>query len=85
MLAVLLMALLASALSLSFSKPLQAAHAQDTVELIRNFDSSARQAATNSGRSVRLVFDLSSNTLLQKDGFDLADLRRQVGCHRAAQ
>jgi prepilin-type N-terminal cleavage/methylation domain-containing protein len=68
MLAVLLMGLLASAAALSFSKPLQAARAQDAAEQIRFFDESCRLAARRFGREVWIVFDLSGGTLSRKEG-----------------
>jgi type II secretory pathway pseudopilin PulG len=85
MLAVLLMALLASAVAMSFSAPLKSARTADAIELIRSFDAMGRQAANASGKNVRLVFDLSNDTLVQRDGIDLHDPRTHEslpsGCH----
>ena len=78
MLAVLIMALLTAGVALSFSQPLKASRTADAIELVRSFDLLGRQAAITSNRNVRLVFDLSSNTLLQRDGPDLHELRTHV-------
>ena len=68
MLAVLLMALLAAAVSLSVDRPVQAARGRDAVDLIAGFDAAARQAAVQSGRRVRVQFDLSAGTIVRLDG-----------------
>ena len=68
MMAVLLMALLASAAAMSFSEPLRAARAKDAIELVRFFDESSRQAARRFGRPIRLSFDLSANKIARMAG-----------------
>src|SRR5260221_9873356 len=68
MFAVLLLALLASAAAMSFSKPLRATRAQDAVELIRSFDDSARQTARRLGHPVQLRFDLPTARLARLEG-----------------
>jgi prepilin-type N-terminal cleavage/methylation domain-containing protein len=78
MLAVLLLALLASAAAMSFSQPLRAARSQDALDQLRSFDAAARRAAVSSGRNVRMIFDLSSDTLVRRDGVDLGTLRVQM-------
>jgi prepilin-type N-terminal cleavage/methylation domain-containing protein len=67
MLAVLLLAILASAAVLSFSEPIRNARFQDAIQEIRAFDSTARQAAVSSGQITRLVFDLSAGTIERRD------------------
>jgi prepilin-type N-terminal cleavage/methylation domain-containing protein len=78
MLALLIMALLTAGVALSFSQPLKASRTADAIELVRSFDVLGRQAAITSNQNVRLVFDLSSNTLVQRDGPDLHELRSHV-------
>ena len=78
MLAVLLLALLAAAAVLNFSGALKSARRADALELVRSFDATCRQAANVSGRNVRLVFDLSSDTLFLRDGADLQNLRSHI-------
>ena len=68
MLAVLLMALLASAAALSFSQPLQAARAQDAIESVRATDEGCRQVARRFGRPLSLSFDLDAGTLSRIEG-----------------
>ena len=63
MMAVLLMALLASAAALSFSEPLRAARAKDAIEMVRFFDETSRQTARRFGRPVRISFNLSGNKI----------------------
>jgi type II secretory pathway pseudopilin PulG len=63
MLAVLLVALLASAVALTFSKPLQAARAREAISQVQFTDAQARQAARQTNRPVRLVLDPESNTI----------------------
>jgi prepilin-type N-terminal cleavage/methylation domain-containing protein len=96
MLAVLLLALLASAAALSFSQPIRAARLHDAIEQLRAFDATARQAAVSSGHSVRLAFDLGAGTLARRDeggrtlrfqstlppGFRVDELR--IGGHTAS-
>jgi prepilin-type N-terminal cleavage/methylation domain-containing protein len=68
MLAVLLLALVASAAALTFSKPVAQARGQDAVELLRHFDATTRAAASAAGRTVRITFDLSSGVITRGDG-----------------
>jgi len=68
MFAVLLMALLTAAAAFSFSGPIRAARSQDAIQQIRTFDESARLLARNSGRPVRVVFDLTANTISRREG-----------------
>ena len=63
MLAVVLLALLASAAAMSFTQPLRAARAQDAIELFRSFDETARQSARRFGQPITLTFDFESSTL----------------------
>lgn len=78
MLAVLLMALLASAVALSFSGPLQRARAEDAQQTLRSFDAAARQMATRWGRPVRVVFDVSAGTLSRREGQSLQEPRSRI-------
>src|SRR5689334_14764707 len=77
MVAVLLLALLASAAALSFAKPLREARAIDAIETVSSFDESARTAARRSGRSVVLRYDLAGNTLFRDEGAGEARAARQ--------
>jgi prepilin-type N-terminal cleavage/methylation domain-containing protein len=78
MMAVLLLALLTSAVALSFSGPIQRARGQDAIEQIRSFDAAARDAARREGREVRMALDLSAGTLARREGADLESLRCQI-------
>jgi prepilin-type N-terminal cleavage/methylation domain-containing protein len=78
MIAVLLMALFASAAALSFSHPLRKARSRDAIEQLRSFDTSSRIFATRHNRGVRLVFDLTSNTLSRRERSDGADVSRMT-------
>jgi prepilin-type N-terminal cleavage/methylation domain-containing protein len=77
MLAVLILALLATAAALSMDQPLRAARSRDLLQQLHAFDMGARQAAILSGKDVRIVFDLSSNSVSRFDGGQLTDLRRR--------
>ena len=68
MLAVLIMALLASAAALSLSGPVRKARAKEAVEVVIAADRSARQEAHDSGRTVRLVFDPSTAAISRAEG-----------------
>jgi prepilin-type N-terminal cleavage/methylation domain-containing protein len=88
MMAVLLMALLATAAAVSFSGPLRTSRAADAQDQIRTFDAAARYMALHSNREVRLVFDLSGSTLSRREGPELRDLRSRVSLpagHRITQ
>jgi len=68
MLAVLIMALLASAAALSLSGPVRKARAREAVDVVMAADRSARQEAHDSGRAVRLVFDPASGAISRVEG-----------------
>jgi prepilin-type N-terminal cleavage/methylation domain-containing protein len=68
MLAVLIMALLASAAALSFSGPVRKARAREAVDQVIAADRSARQEAHDSGRAVRLRFDSSNGEISRIEG-----------------
>ena len=68
MVAVLLLALLASAAALSFSQPIRAARSQDAIDQLRTFDATVRQAAVAAGRATRMVLDLRTGTIARSDG-----------------
>lgn len=63
MLAVLLLAVLASGVAIGFSRPLHLARADDAVNVVKAFDAAARQAAINFDKPVRMSFDLADGTL----------------------
>ena len=67
MVAVLLLALLASAVTLSFGAPLRRARAAQAVDQIRSIDSAARQAARRFNRPMTLSIDLDSGELECRD------------------
>jgi prepilin-type N-terminal cleavage/methylation domain-containing protein len=87
MLAVLLLALLASAAALSFSRPIAAARLDDAVELVHVFDANTRIAARN-GHGSRLTLNLATNTLERRDGAERAEATfatpLPTGCRIAA-
>src|SRR5438105_1542102 len=66
MLVILLMALLASAVTLSFARPLRAARAQDAIEMVRSFDGMCRQVARRFGQPVTLTYDLSEGRIVRR-------------------
>jgi type II secretory pathway pseudopilin PulG len=68
MLAVLLMALLASAVAMSFSRPLQAARAREAISQVHFADAQARQAARQFSAPVKLVLDPSANSITRYEG-----------------
>jgi prepilin-type N-terminal cleavage/methylation domain-containing protein len=78
MIAVLLMALLASAAALSFSGSLRSARSTEALERLRSFDSAARDVTRRTNREARIVFDLSNDTLSRREGTDLDELTAQV-------
>lgn len=68
MMAVLLLALLAAGVAIGFSKPLQAARADDAVSVLKAFDAAARQAAVGFDRQVRITIDLADGRLTRLEG-----------------
>jgi len=74
MVAILLMALLASAAALSFSGSLRTARSTEALEVLRSFDSAARDVARRTSRETRIVFDFSHDTLSRREGADLENL-----------
>ena len=63
---VLLIAVLAATVVLSFARPIENLRAQDAVEMVRALDESARTQARRSGETVEIIFDLSARTLLRR-------------------
>ena len=81
MLAIVVLSLLASAAALSFNRPIQAARAQDSIELVRSFDEGARQVARRFNRPVVLRFDLQSAELSRiEDGQTTYQSKLPPGC-----
>ena len=78
MIAILLLALLTSAVALSFSGRLKAARSRDSLEQLRSFDATARQFSMRYSRAVQIVFDLSANTLARREGANDDVARCQV-------
>ena len=68
MLAVLIMALLASAAALSLSGPVRNARAREAVDVVIAADRSARQESHDSGRAVKLVFDPTTAAISRIEG-----------------
>ena len=68
MLAVLIMALLASAAAMSLSAPVRKVRAREAVDMVMGADRAARQEAHDSGRAVRLVFDPSTGAISRVEG-----------------
>jgi prepilin-type N-terminal cleavage/methylation domain-containing protein len=66
--AVLIMALLATAAALSFDRPLNRARTLEAIEQVRYLDASSRDFARRFGRSVEIAFDLSENRLERREG-----------------
>ncbi len=75
MLAVLLMALLASGVAVAFSRSLRSARAADAADGVAAADAAARRAAVASGRPVRLEFDLARDTVERFEDADPATPR----------
>jgi prepilin-type N-terminal cleavage/methylation domain-containing protein len=63
MVAVVLLALLTGMAALSFVRPIRAARAHQTIELLRRADATAREEGHRFGRPVLLDFDLNAQTL----------------------
>jgi prepilin-type N-terminal cleavage/methylation domain-containing protein len=68
MLAVLIMALLASAAALSFAAPLRAARSREALDQIFAADRAARQLSRDAARPVRLSFDPSNGVVARFSG-----------------
>src|SRR5262245_47148217 len=64
---VIIMALLATAAALSFTRPLAAARARDAEDQVRALDASARQFARRFGRPVEIILDLANSTLARRE------------------
>jgi prepilin-type N-terminal cleavage/methylation domain-containing protein len=80
--AIVIMALLASAASLSFTQPLRIAREQDAIDMLRSFDSTARQLAVRLGHPVRCTFDLNTATLSREEEGSLRyQARLPRDCH----
>lgn len=77
MAAVLLVGILAAGVALSFAAPLRRARAQDAIDRVRAFDSSARAQATASGRPVLGIIDLSNGALERRDAASSETISRQ--------
>jgi prepilin-type N-terminal cleavage/methylation domain-containing protein len=73
MLAVLLLALLASAAAMTFSRPIAQARGEEALDLLRHFDATTRAAAVAGSRTMRITFDLSNGTLSRRDPRAAAD------------
>ena len=67
MLAVLLLALLASAAAMTFSKPIAHARGEELIDLLRHFDATTRAAAVSKSRTMRITFDLSGGAVARSD------------------
>ena len=65
-----IMALLTSAVALSFNGPIQSTRARDAINQVQSLDSSARTYAKRFGKDVEIVFDVSQNRLLRREGKD---------------
>lgn len=66
MIAVLILALLTSAVALSFSVQVKEARARDSIEQLRSFDAASRQFAVRYSQGVKIIFDLSANSLARQ-------------------
>jgi prepilin-type N-terminal cleavage/methylation domain-containing protein len=80
--AVVIVGLLTAAVSLSFSRPIDAARAHDAVDRVRAFDESARALARRSGRAVDMTFDLYDRALRRRHNGDetSVDVTLPRGC-----
>ena len=65
-----IMALLTSAVALSFNGPIQSTRARDAIDQVQSLDSSARAYAKRFGKDVQIVFDISQSRLLRREGMD---------------
>lgn len=78
MIAILLLALLTSAATISFSGSLKRAHRQDALDEIRSFDQSTRELARRQARSQQELFDLTAHTIARRDNEKSESSRAQV-------
>src|SRR4051812_26887258 len=78
MLAVLLLAIVASAAALTFSQPIAQARADEAFEQLRTFDANARIVARSSGRVLQIIFDLSANRLDRREDANLKEARYSI-------
>jgi prepilin-type N-terminal cleavage/methylation domain-containing protein len=68
MVAVMLLALLATAAALSFAGPLRTSQASEALDQVRSIDATSRQFARRFGRGVQVVFDMTDNTIARREG-----------------
>ena len=68
MVAVILLALLVGAATLTFTGPIRRAQFSQSLEQLRYLDASTRDFARRSGRDATIVFDLADNTLGRRVG-----------------
>lgn len=66
--AVSIMALLATAAALSFNRPMNRARTLEAVEQVKYLDASCRDFARRFGRGVQITFDLSENRFERREG-----------------
>lgn len=74
MVVVLILGILAAAVSLSLAAPRRKARWEDLRGRIGEVDAAARQYAVRHGKSVQLVFDLSGQQLLATTGSEIKDV-----------
>jgi type II secretory pathway pseudopilin PulG len=65
--AVVILALLTSAVAMSFAEPLKKARARDAAEMVQAFDQTSRAAARRSGKMIEMTFDLFENSLARRE------------------
>ncbi len=66
--AVSIMALLATMAALSFNRPMNRARTLEAIEQVKYLDASSRDFARRFGRNVQIAFDLSENRFERREG-----------------
>jgi prepilin-type N-terminal cleavage/methylation domain-containing protein len=82
MLAVLLLALLASGAALSFSRPIQASRARQAIDEVCAADHAARLDAMRADRAVRLLIDSNANSIRLYEHEQLRSQTKLAGSSR---
>jgi prepilin-type N-terminal cleavage/methylation domain-containing protein len=64
---IVVIGLLSTGAVISFSRPLAASRARNSIDQVKSLDSSARQFARTFGKPVEIVFDLSNQTIARRE------------------
>ncbi len=71
-----ILGVMAGAAALSFRPAIEEASARDAVEQVRFLDSTARHRAVRFGKTVEIVFDVSEDALVRREGRKLEESLR---------